>query len=383
VQPLVLAILASVAVVLLGPWVGQIRGAVRSIFPGSYGLVFNLGIAVVAIGAIVAAVSRIQDRRRFRFSMLALSVATAVTAALATASPSAAQNAVERFHFIEYGLLTWLYYRAVLARWRRAPDEAVDPSLLIVPALCTLTVGAADEWLQWFVPERIGEWRDIFLNGTAIAAGTLFSLGVAPPRHWRRRWSAASRRTTGIVAVIATVAIAAFIHVVHVGTMVRHAEIGAFRSRYTGAELAALAADRAQRWTVTPPPMAIRRLSREDQYLAEASWHVQARNEAWEADPARAWLENRILEEYFAPAIDTPSYVMGVTRWPAEQRADALRRVGGSAPAPFESRAERLRLYLISPVWLWAGAAVVAAPGVLLALGRGRAIVTRRRPPQA
>jgi hypothetical protein len=39
-------------------------------------------------------------------------------------------------------------------------------------------------------------------------------------------------------------------------------------------------------------------------------WHVQRRNEAWAGgDRATAWNEYRFLEVFFAPVLDTPSYV--------------------------------------------------------------------------
>ena len=42
-------------------------------------------------------------------------------------------------------------------------------------------MATVDEWFQWFVPARVGEMRDVFMDGIAIGCGLLFSLGVAPP----------------------------------------------------------------------------------------------------------------------------------------------------------------------------------------------------------
>jgi hypothetical protein len=364
---LLVAVLVSIAVVIAGPFVGQARDAVREAFPGASGTIFNAVVAAAAAAIVIAGLTRIRERRVLRYTLIGIAVGIAALAALLTSSPSAAQNAVERFHFIEYGLVTWLFYRAVLPHGTSgAGARPADPSLIVVPALCALMVGTADEGLQWFVPERIGEWRDIFLNGTAIGAGLLFSIGLAPPRAFVPVWLPGSRSITGRVAAAAVVAIAAFVHVVHLGHEIRDEEIGVFRSRYRAGDLLAHAVDRAAYWAHTPPPMTVRRLSREDQYLAEAAWHVTARNAAWESDPARAWLENRILEKYFAPALDTPSYIMGVSRWPPEQREDIVRRLGSREPARRASQAARLELYLISPMPLWTVtgllAMVLAAP---------------------
>ena len=68
---------------------------------------------------------------------------------------------------------------------------------------------------------------------------------------------------------------------------------------------------------------------REDQYMDEGLWHIRRRNEEWSAgQDSRAWSENLILERFFAPVLDTPSYALPAgARWPADQRADAARRV--------------------------------------------------------
>jgi hypothetical protein len=98
-------------------------------------------------------------------------------------------------------------------------------------------------------------------------------------------------------------------------------------SRYDRATLTALARDRADRWRADPPTV-LRRLSREDQYMDEGLWHIRRRNDAWTAGVFFiARRENRILEEFFAPVLDAPSYVSkSGHRWPPEQRADAERR---------------------------------------------------------
>ncbi len=259
------------------------------------------------------------------------------------------------------GVLTGLFYRVW---WDRA-----DLSTLILPVLAGLQVGTADEAWQWFVPERVGEWRDIFINLGAIASGLLFSVAVAPPAALAWRLPGASRRGVGVAAAAVVLSLGAFLQGVHLGHVVSDADIGAFRSRYTGAELRALAVDRAKRWRRDPPPMTLRRFSREDQYLAEALWHVRARNDAWATDVTRAWHENRLLEAYFAPVLDVRSYLAPAgVRWPAEQRADAEERAGRQNPGGFVSHADPRGFVLVwPPAALWAGAAVLAA--VFLAFG--------------
>ena len=134
---------------------------------------------------------------------------------------------------------------------------------------------------------------------------------------------------------------------VHVGHDVREAEIGAFRSRYTAAELSGLARDRAERWRAQPPRTQ-RRLSREDPYLTEGLWHVQQRNRALsDGDMSDAWRENRILEHFYTPMLDVSTYANPLGhRWSAEQRLDVEGQLN-SAPRPEASDAYPYPLYVL------------------------------------
>ena len=251
-------------------------------------------------------------------------------------------------------MVTLLFVRAFAASGR------ADPATFVLAALAGLIVGTAEEAVQWFIPDRIGEIRDIFLNAAAIAVGLLVALAIDPPRSFTWRVTPGARTAVAGVAALAVVLVALFIRVVHLGDLVADRDV-AFHSRYSSATLAELSAARAASWAAGTPPSRPATLSREDQYLTEALWHVQERNARWDAGDVGAALgEDRILERYFAPVLDLGH------RWPPAQRADADRRAGSSR-SPYVSQAERL------PIWnwplpaFWAGVAVVLA--ALAALG--------------
>src|SRR5262245_26883096 len=168
-----LAVVVSIAVVFSAPYIGLIRGQLRAAFPGRFGLIVNAAIAIILAGAFLSAIARIRSRRVMRYAALASAVILGVVFARYNATGLADTVVVERFHFVEYGLIIFLFYRAWHAR-----DDA---SALVLPALAAFVVGIADEALQWFVPGRVGELRDIFLNGAAIGCGLLFGLGADPP----------------------------------------------------------------------------------------------------------------------------------------------------------------------------------------------------------
>ena len=96
-----------------------------------------------------------------------------------------------------------------------------------------------------------------------------------------------------------------------------------------------------------------------------------------------AWSENLMLEKYYAPVLDTPSYISRTGhRWPAGQRADAEQRLASTssgAPGSYESRADaaegRHFIRIWSPFAFWTIVILVVC-GVLVvcfALDRERA----------
>lgn len=326
-MPFVLAIVVAVAVVLSAPFVGLIRSRLRTAFPGKFVLIVGAIGATLLAAALTAAVLRIRERRVRRYAMILAALAIAagyswVSAHWLNANPNPESIAVERFHFLEYGVITFLFYRA----WR--PLE--DLSIVILPALAGVIVGTAEEWLQWFIPNRVGELADIFLNLVAIGCGLLFSIAVLPPDRFRPTLDSASVPRIYRMAAITVLALAVFVHAIHLGYTIVGGDAGTFTSRYSASQLADLQQQKAAEWRTNPPPLELKRLSREDQYLTEGVQHAAQRNKLWAADDiAGAWQENVILEKYFVPVLDTPTYAgKSGHRWPQEQRADAEARAG-------------------------------------------------------
>jgi hypothetical protein len=136
--PFVLAMVAAVVLVLAAPFVGQIRSAVRAAFPGQY-LFILTGVAALGLAAALAsAVYRIRDRRQVRFGLIVVAIVVAVAYSLWNTTPSAERNAVERFHFLQYGLIAFLFYRA----WRPLQDAGV----IVLPLLAGLMVHSQPGW---------------------------------------------------------------------------------------------------------------------------------------------------------------------------------------------------------------------------------------------
>ena len=356
---LAFAIAAALMVIVSAPFVGQLRGAIQAAFPGQYRVILVIVVSAAAIGALAAALVRVRERRRFRFAAIAAAFAGAGAYAMATATGNADVDAVERFHFVEYGLVTFLFYRV----WHdRGSAEA-----LVLPFVATMITGLLDEWMQWFVPGRVGEFHDVLLNAAAAACGLAFSAAVEPPRGGPVLLDRpASRWYLAIAVSVMMLGSAAFLHTVHLGHDVHDAVAGTFRTRFSAEELAAAAADRAARWQAAPL-VAPGALSREDQYLAEALWHIQRRNErAASGDAWAAVQEDAIVERYFAPVLETAMY--SAARWSAEQRADLETRVPPGVP-PYVSDAHPFPIYPWNPVRFWL-VTVLTTVGVWLLIYR-------------
>ena len=74
---------------------------------------------------------------------------------------------VERIHFIEYAVLGLLISRAVNVRTLHG--------IIYTGCLITL-IGAVDEIIQWFLPNRVGDMRDVFMNSVGGLSGLWLGL---------------------------------------------------------------------------------------------------------------------------------------------------------------------------------------------------------------
>jgi VanZ family protein len=360
---LALAIAVSIAVVVSAPFVGDLRTFLTSQLGPRFVPVVNGGFAALAVVLIGVTMLRIRDRRVLRYGLLAAAAGLAVMFGRGTAASSAVTRAVERFHFFEYGLIALLYCRANRTR------PHADPGPYLLAVLSALIVGTAEEALQWFVPDRIGELADVFLNLSAIAVGLLVALALDPPQAFTWRIARSARAGVARLAAVTLLGLALFVRVVHLGTWVGDREVR-FKSRYSADQIGEAGAARAASWARRPPAARPPALSREDQYLTEALWHVQARNTAWDAGQATAALgEQQILERYFASVLRLGH------DWPAAQRSDAERRAAPAA-ALYESHAERLPIWTWSLRGFWMAVIVLAIP--LAAAGAGRAGAEKR-----
>ena len=89
-------------------------------------------------------------------------------------------------HALSYGLLTWLYWRALRPRLR------ATASLRVVCVSLAVAYALSDEYHQTFVPGRNGRLSDVLVDGVGASAAMSLEWWLAR-RRALSRWASAAR----------------------------------------------------------------------------------------------------------------------------------------------------------------------------------------------
>lgn len=368
---------ASLLIVFGSPYVGQVRGELQSTFPEHYLWIISGIVAVSAVIAVVSALVQLRRSQRgssrtreagglpirIRYALIAAAIVTGTVYARTVRTGDPQVEVVEAFHFVEYGFVAYMFYGA----WRRRPDL----SGVTFAACAGVAVGVADEWVQWFVPARVGELHDIALNAVAVGCGLLVSMAGQPPLSLALPRHRASRVTIGAAVSVLVIAVAGFVDQVHLGHEIRDDQTAVFRSRYDATALTEAAANRTARWKASPPP--VRGFSHEDHYLSEGEWHVARRNVAvGTGDWPAAWGENAILERFYAPVLDRSG------RWSQEQRVAVEHSTRARALGSYVSDAEPYPIFVVRRPTFWLVTILISGALVWFAVRAGGASAAAR-----
>ena len=266
------------AIVLASPFMGQLQSFLRrSLSTRNYVLLFGVGVVAVGLAILIAFV-RIRERRAARFGLLLSRWCSAVAYmwdrdAVARGERRRAR-ALRRIRIDRVPVLPRV--------WRPAPAKA---SIIVLPCSASFMVGTLDEWLQWFIPLRVGEAHDVFLNLASIGCGLMFALALQPPPSFSLRTGAAGGAPASALAAAAAWS-----------SRVRQPGASRPRDRRARHRPVPLALHRCgigcacspiePRDGRRDPPLRLRRLSQEDQYLDEGVWHVRG-GKSCDAEPRR------------------------------------------------------------------------------------------------
>ena len=112
------------------------------------------------------------------------------------------ENPEEAFHFVQYGVLSLLLFRALSHRFS-------DPSIYVAAMLIGAAFGIFDELIQWVVPQRYFDYRDIGINALAVGLVQVALAAGIRPGFVRGRPSPAGTQL-GFRAAIANLALLLF-----------------------------------------------------------------------------------------------------------------------------------------------------------------------------
>lgn len=101
----------------------------------------------------------------------------------------------EAVHFLEYGLLSYLFFRAL-------SQKIQDRTVYLTASLFVLLVGMLDESLQWVIPRRVWSYKDIGLN---LLAGGIFLIGISKGIEPEMICKSVRKKSVTILSVILTV----------------------------------------------------------------------------------------------------------------------------------------------------------------------------------
>lgn len=172
----------------------------------SVGVVAFTAVTLVAIALGASGVVRVTWNAGPAHRVFRLVALACVTAVFAILTLRLRDSPEEALHFVQYGILAVLVLRAVAAR-----TESWNPAAYFSAAAVCVLIGAGDEVVQWLVPERFFDFRDIGLNAVA-ALGVLagIRLGIDPeylratPGDSSAGWARATRlwAATGFIALL-------------------------------------------------------------------------------------------------------------------------------------------------------------------------------------
>ena len=116
-------LLLALFIVATAPFMGTLRDLLLDLFGRRFVVALAAGFAFVVAGLVVAAALRVREPRRstwlLRLGGLALALVLLGVQVVGFGTGNLQVDAVERIHFLEYGALGLLFYRAFRRRFPR------------------------------------------------------------------------------------------------------------------------------------------------------------------------------------------------------------------------------------------------------------------------
>ena len=91
----------------------------------------------------------------------------------------------EAIHFLEYGLLSFFLYKALI-------HHIKDKSIYFTATFFGILIGTFDEIIQWAIPQRVWNFDDVWLNGLSVGLFQLAIWKVVRPKILSEKFNAKS-----------------------------------------------------------------------------------------------------------------------------------------------------------------------------------------------
>jgi VanZ family protein len=311
---------------------------------------FMHGVIITVIIMLCIALLKLQAKRRVATAKNYLWL-IGISGAFVAYTIQLRKNPEESVHFVQYGILAILVYRALTHR-------IADNGIYIVAVLITATIGITDEAIQWLTPKRHWGLRDIWLD-TIAAALALLALakglepGIASGPPTRATAKALCRAALCVVLLLGAsllntpqriswyvsklpgldFIVANSSVMAEYGYRYHDEETGVFRSRLAPADLKKTDTSRAaaaaanldllpapgdygeflRRYTPFNDPFlheARVRLNRRDYYLQSAAKYKDRDINEFRRRMTIAHYENRIMEKYFPETLSQSGFLL-------------------------------------------------------------------------
>lgn len=162
---------------LAGLWVILIYGTLSIVRPltefakqySLFPVVINAVIVIILIGAVALFLKKNPIRQALTYVLLLSVLAAYLFGLIIISIPE------ERLHFVEYGVLAFLVYRALIL------DVSKRLGYLLAFIITTL-IGLGDEGIQYLLPNRYYQFKDVCLNSISAALGLIFVFVVQRER---------------------------------------------------------------------------------------------------------------------------------------------------------------------------------------------------------
>ena len=334
-----------VAILVSAAYVPQLRLRLGESASRGWRVYLALSLGLLSVAGLGLALARNRGRAGPTLFRLALLAAGGSLGLSLLANPDPRARFIEAAHLAEYGVLGVLAFLAIAAS---TLVLRLGRSFNLISA-----VGLIDESLQWALPARTAEIRDVALNALSGAIGLGYAVIVFGGSREMGPATEREIRSFLMAAAVLVLALGLFLQAVHRGHWIRWSQVE-FVSMFRESELERMGDDRRARWAnlsqaersdLLHPERCIWGV--EDFYATEALRHIQARNDAAERGDARAAAaENRLLELWYAPFLSATG-----TRVPFEPDLSA---------GTYRSPALRHLWPWLTPLRLWGATLPVA-----------------------